>query len=468
MFNVFSLVSAADNIQHINPMLIDMLPKIIRSQDAYAGQSQWLPDKLARLNFQTQMDYDKAEVYLLRHSAETMEDWRLRLHASHYQNFYKPAIEGYVGMLSQYNMSDDIPQSMLQWDEDINREGANLRAFLLQCDRRQFMDGFVGVLVDYRNNRPYLALIHRQDIISWRHDLETGKLVQLVIRRSATDYGEFKAESYNQYWKLTPGLYEVYRDQNGNAVKEAEYEVRSESGAFLDEIPITFYPHDTLHPWGITPPLYELAESNFCHYNLYSTYSWGLNLSNFVMVVRIGAITAGEENRAGKLVVGNYGMDLPLGGDLKLVEPTGSSAAPSRLELDKLEMNMKSLTLSFLQGGFSSSMTEDEVQLRSAQTRASMATLATQKQSAFAAIVRNWCLFTGEEPTGELVMNANAISLPLSPAEWRELRETYITGMLSVENFWKIIQARGGIPEGITIEELLGGELAPLDGGSII
>ncbi|NJL03096.1 MAG: DUF4055 domain-containing protein [Spirulinaceae cyanobacterium SM2_1_0] len=289
------------------------------------------------------------------------------------------------------------------------------------------MDGFVGVLVDYPsipeglsiadlrqlNPRPYLVKVSRRSIVNWRFS-DGGnqpRLELLVIKHFVNvPSGRFSTKQEARYWVLRPGLKEVYAEE----VTEKQSIVwrlieRSEltvNGLPLTRIPITFYPLDTINPFGtaeepLEPSLLDVALANFALYNRQSEHDWNLHITSLVVWLRKGLLRPGDDPRntpMPALRIGNSAVDVPPDGDLQAIETSGAAAESRRNRIEDLRLSIMQRTLSFLSSQFGSSqMTEDEVQIRSLQTLSTLEEMGLQKQNAFGNILSDWLLWTGED-----------------------------------------------------------------------
>lgn len=450
-----------------SPLFQGTDPEILRyvelSRHCYEGSKLWvLPEKDVLKN------EELAKNYLVRGRGEDLADWRDRVKRSPFPTFYKQAINSYIGILSLYR-EIDLPESITEV-KNIDRKGNNLRLFLKECDRQALLDGWVGVLVEFPSEEevrtgdtsPYLIKVNRDALTSDPVFDEYGNLIRIAYVLTATEFDEEgNPEEKEKYWVLTTESYLEYEKTEKGYILVEEKDVRQKSKP-LKSLPFVFYPYTGANPSEVQPPFLEIALDNFHLYNMISEHRWNMYLSSQVVFVRKGLLRGDNtdgyrQESLPALKIGNHAVDVPPDGGLEAVETSGKASEARRQEIEDLKFSIQQQTLSPLRGA-TGQMTDDEVQLRGLPVQATLAGLATAKVSAFEQILEHWAFWLGENYSDSSIeFDSSVLQVPITPREKEQLREDVLNGMLSIETYWKIIAARGGLPQSVSIEDVLEG-----------
>ena len=455
------------NYQH--PNYNEFSPYLEFSQAAYEGLSAWI------LNGKV-TDDRLAQKMLPPEEKEPKERYRMRLIRSRWQDFYKRTIEGFSGILSQFTVNPETLNwlSVEEREKQLNNvdlQGSSLQSFLIQADREAMLKGFCAILVEFPRRptdiidnaaieqeiglRPYLSLIKREDIINWFVDYDiSGALVlkKLIIRRNlARPKGNYGIEFYTQYWELMPGNYLVWEVEGEKSILVEEIPIS------LPYIPIVFYPTNQINPFDLKPPLYDLALDNLAHYQIYSDYREMLHFLSLPVFVRKGyATNEGRKDVIPPLILSPaFVADVPLEGDIKIIETSGEGISLNREALADLETGILRRSLEFF-SGITSNMTATEANFRSTQTKANLQLLSSQKQSSVQEIFDLWASWLNIEQQGQgIIIDKSIFKPPLTPQAIQAFSQLVIQGQLDFETFLEILKQGQGLPEGIEINEIL-------------
>ncbi|MEO1522887.1 MAG: DUF4055 domain-containing protein [Cyanobacteria bacterium J06633_2] len=436
-------------------------PLLETSMDVYEGITAWVVNDEV-------IDSHKACRYLPQEEKESDDAYRNRLLRSLFINFYRPAITGFSGLLSDFELNQDIHPSLTQYEDNVDLQGNSITAFFASTDKAVMRDGFVGVLIEFPegrvddagqeaaagDRRPYLILVERSNIINWRWSTDGAYLEQLTIRRvevrQEDRFGEKEVTVY-QVW--TPGRYEIWEQE-----EDGDVEFVSESTFSLSFIPFVPYSVSEANPFESRPPLYDLALQNIAHYQELSDDREVRHKCNLPVPVRKGYMGAGGINQSGNppLVIGpNSVVDVPPDGDFYFREPSGVAIASNRTAIMDLEERMLKEALSFF-GGEGIERTAREVELRSSQTRASLSLLAHYKESAVQRIFKVWSLWMNSDQfDGGITINKSLLSSPLEPSAIQVFSNLVTLGQLPVETFWQILKEGKRLPKSIDVDELV-------------
>lgn len=443
-----------------NSELLSLLPILNECQDCYTGITSWL--KGGRIT-----DGGKAVRYLPKAKKEPDEEYHNRLIRSRWVNFFKTAIQGFQGLLTDFEILPDAPSSLLDSINNVDLQGASLRSLLSRADALSLRDGFCAVIVEYprRPNiasaadelaypmRPYLCLVERRDIVNW--SIVNNRLEMLVVRRMASEPdGLYASTPVEQFWVMRPGYYQVYeiKDIDTQLISALvdEADLRSPDGSLFPEIPVVFYPTNTINPFDELPPLHDLALDNITHYQEWSDYREVRYKCNLPVPVRKGMLS----DPPAPLAIGpNSVVDVPVDGDFYFREPSGVAIADTRQAIIDLEIQMLKRSLSFFGG--EGNMTATEAELRSAQTKSGLFQMASDKESAVQSILQYWTRWTGEDKVGGIAVNRSILKAPLSPQAVQVFSDLVVSGLLDRETFWEILNEGGVLPESLTVQAMV-------------
>lgn len=434
--------------------------------DMFVGRSRWVTP------LEGIKDFSKASKYLPKMAKEPSEEYQARLKRAFWKGKFKQAIISSSGFLAEFSFNDDVAESIREYENNIDGRGNSLRLLLEQADQKALKDEHCFILVDFpplptdengRNlitdaateakfkRRPYLVLIDALDVINWETSWENGyyKLEQVTIRETYTiKTGRFTSESKTQYRVLFPGGYEIWRGDNPNDLMLYEEGVTT-----FDEIPLVVYSvTDDGDVFSGDPPLYQLAEMDLQLYQVESNKAEIL-LRTCLPIVQINEINPqGRYPDEGPPEV-NLGPNSVLWNvDSKIIEPSGSSIAELQADIDRLLLQAQQMTLAF-QSGHYTPPTATEVRATSANSRASLVTMARAKESAVAKIFRFWTLWTKEKESGGINVDRTLIQTAMEPAQSELLLGLRERGDLSREGLFKLLQLGRVFPPEFDVSE---------------
>jgi hypothetical protein len=275
-----------------------------------------------------------------------------------------PAFERTVAVMSgkpfskALTLSEDTPEDIRTWCEDVDMQGVNLHTFAAELMQATAMSyGFGGFLVDTpratptsgaarpptqaeqrsANVRPYFVRVKPRDILGWRVGKIGGvlALTQLRIREcEEVPDGDFGTKTVVRVRVLEPGRFRIY-EQVSKSARGAWSQVDSGTTG-INVIPfVPIYGRRTGFMRG-APPLRNLAYLNVKHWQSQSDqdtivhfaripilFGKGFDADQTIVVGSTSAITTESEQ-----------------GDLKYVEHTGKAIEAGEKSLDKLEGQM--------------------------------------------------------------------------------------------------------------------------------
>lgn len=379
--------------------------------------------------------------YLPKEDAEPDKAYKNRLGRSQFDSRFAPAIRGHAGLLSDFVLTDDSPESLKTAQKNIDQQGNSLQSFFTDADEAVLRDAGCGILVEFPPNptdtegnplirsaaeeaqfglRPYLVKIDRRDILNWRIAYFQGRatIQQVTIRENRmVDEGDFGVRPKTYFRVLKPGSFEVWElvEQKGQWINT----LVDRGFTNLNTVPLVWYSVSDNGLFEGMPPFLNLARLNIEHLQKRSSLNEVLHKCNLPVPVRKGFIKTLADllKPIAKLIIGpNSVVDIPSDGDFYFAEPTGNAIAATQADIEKLEGAMDRLSLAFLNGG-ETQRTATEVMLDTAQTQATLSGMAERKQSAIEQIFEFWRQYTGEPTPGLIEVNVKLLQLPPNPQD---------------------------------------------------
>jgi Domain of unknown function (DUF4055) len=412
----------------------------------------------------------RERAYLPKETKEPPQAWSDRIRRTTFDNRFEPAIKDYAGLLSVFSLNDDVAQSILDNQDNIDQMGNDLWTFFHEVDQYCLRDGWCGVMVEYppedpsinsqadlleSDRRPYLVLIDRRDILNWRTSKINGKpqLTRVTIRETRLEPdGEYGEKEAIYYRVLIPGEYFVFQVIETN--KEAQLLLVEQGTTSLAEIPLVYYSVTESGLFCAKAPFLNLAKLNIEHFQKRSQLNEVLRKCNLPVPVRKGMIetVAGDIRKLPPLVIGpNSVLDIPSSGDFYFAEPTGVAIAASKDDIKDLEAAMDRMTLDFLTSG-EHQKTATEVLLNSTKTSANLKGVARRKESAIQQIFKLWVAYTGEDEGGGITQDESLLSIPLTPEQTGKLEDLQTQGLISHRTLLLLLQAGKVLPRQFDID----------------
>jgi hypothetical protein len=420
---------------------------------------------------------DCKDRYLVQEPAEPPEAYQARLGRSVFSDFFRSSIKAFAGVLTRFNLVDP-PVSFERAADNVDLEGSNLSSWWMRADTLVMRDGGVALQVEMppdrpanaaeeaaMGRRPYLVIRPRSKVLNWRTSIINGteQLERVTfLEMVEVEDGEFGVKLEPRYRVITRGewfLFKIETDSKGKAeaviVEEGPY--LGPGGQPLNVCPVIWYAADIGTGFGQGDlPLRQVAEHNIEHFQRRSDLREKDHKCNLPVPVAIGRTPPAPGEARRPLAIGpNSVIDLDQGGSFSFAEPSASSLAESRAQIQEVEKLIARQTLGFLYGDSSGTKTATQAGLESAQTEATIKQIGEQKASAMQSLLGLWCLFTGEElPQGAgLQMSSTIYDRPLESQDVAQIQQ--LAGgieLISQESAIEILQ-RAGINSATTSVE---------------
>ncbi len=417
----------------------------------------------------------KKEEYLPRHQKEPKDAYNLRLKNAVFTSFFKEGIIAFAGALSRFECRD-APKTFMDNLANIDGAGNSLKAFMTIADCWVLRDAGTLLTVDMppgipndravegqSARRPHLARVQRRNLLNW-DPIEVNGVERCtactILEWAKVKVGRYGATYEPRYRVMEGGTWRLLRlvkQENGPDPYRVE-EVEGETGEFTDHRgnklelpPVEWY--------GATPdgfgrgemPLKSLADLNLAHF-----YEWSDKQQQLYRTVLITPWREGASPGSPAMVLGPHGgIEVPTGGKVGLLEPSGESQTHHKAQLEHIEGLIDRLTLAFLTSG--AAKTATQANLESAQLQATLATLAEAKGSAMESIYRLWAAFTGEDAVeGAGIDMAPGIADQQVTGETLMLADKlYNSGLISRETVAQLLHRGGLLEPGRTADQEL-------------
>lgn len=254
-------------------------------------------------------------------------------------------------------LSQDTPQEIQKWSENIDKEGVNLHTFAAEMFLTTLAWGMAGILVETPKPltpangiaatqaeqlaagvRPYFVRIKPRQMLGWRLQTTNGarQLVQLRLLESAeVADGDFGSKCVERVRVLTPGAFEVFEKQQQSDNKTVWVSIEQGSTG-IDFIPfVPTYGLRTDFMCG-APPLMNLAYQNVKHWQSQS------DQDTILHVARVPILFAKCFPDDATITVGSSAavVSNSKDADLKFVEHGGKSIDAGEKALEKTEEQM--------------------------------------------------------------------------------------------------------------------------------
>lgn len=287
--------------------------------------------------------------YLPKETREDDTDWQNRLSAATLLPALKRTVRVMTGkpFSKALTLSEDVPEPIKQGFADCDMQGNNLHSFASEVMDDALAFGISGVLVDFPRTgetvktlsderklgvRPYFVHIKHHQILGWKAEKQDGALTLTMLRVAQSvevPDGEYGSKMVGQVLLLKPGAFQLFQETKDG------YVVIDEGVTTLKAIPfVPFYGKKLAFMQGVSP-LLDLAYLNEKHWKHQSTQDEGVSFARRRLVVFIGA-----EDAATVTVSSSHGLNMPAGGDVKVIQGSAESVSIGRSELQALEQHM--------------------------------------------------------------------------------------------------------------------------------
>ncbi|MBS7703303.1 DUF4055 domain-containing protein [Chelatococcus asaccharovorans] len=304
--------------------------------------------------------------YLPQYEAETDAAYAARKSRSFLYPAFRLAVRNITGRVfaKPLSMSEDMPEIVDGWTEDIDLRGNSLDRFARTFFADALAFGQSHILVDYTDvpaeadalterqlePRPYWMHVPALNLLAADATRIGGKMVCTYARilESETIREGFVQKRVPVVRELEPGLVRLWKPDGKGAWAIADERPMTIRGRPLSSVPlISYFAGEMEDDYTAAPPLLELANKNLEHFQSASDQRNILTFARFPMLALSGS-TAQEVDSDGHpkpFVVGpRKVLQTPdANGKWYYVEPQGNAIQAGHQDLETLKVEMKAL-----------------------------------------------------------------------------------------------------------------------------
>lgn len=356
-------------------------------------------------------------------------------------------------------LSDNTPQRIREWCDDIDMQGRNLQSFASEVMKDCVAYGISGVLVDYPKAegvqtladektagvRPYFVHYPPGTVLGWRTSRVNGadRMIQLRLKETIFEpSGVYADAEITQIRVLTIGAWEIYRQND----KKDAWVLFDSGTTSLTEIPFVFF-YGNRKGYGIAnPPLIELAYQNVEHWQSSS------DQATITHVARVPILTIIGANDDAAITVGaSAAVKLPVGASMMFVEHSGAAISAGRTSLLDLEERMRQTgaELLVLSPG---KVTATQVQSENEANKCALQRIAENIEDALDQCLQFIADWVGEADGGNVELFKDFGAASLTDASAQLLLTANVAGKLSDQTLISEWKRRGILASEIDFE----------------
>lgn len=428
----------------------------------------------------------KATTYLPKFDAESEVDWAARVRMSFVQDHYARTVTEHVGLVFAVppKLGDDVPPALRDLMEDVDGEGNHLEVFATSALDAALHLGHAVLFTDYpptdnirtkkdeqaAQARPYVTLYRANDVLSPQYETVGGVrvLVQIVLRERGTEPdGEFGVKECVRYREIKQAVtrdpvteratalgaitWRTWKQQEGASQGAApEFELTG-SGTIVGPERIcarVVYGGERLGLLHTRPHLIGLAFSNIEETQVGSDYASVMHKCNVPTPIFIGRNVGDGTNQT---VTMGQGLDIPIGGDAKFLEPSGAAIGDTQQRIADIRTQMQR------QGASSDDtlgkvMTAQEARIHAKQRNAKLTRAARSLQDALEGVLEDMAAFLQLPEGGSVAINQDFAGEGLDPAYLTVLVNAYTQGALPLDALMYALE-KGRLPEDFQAED---------------
>jgi len=346
--------------------------------------------------------------------------------------------------------------------DELRRMRPQIRSIMNGTDNQAWRDSTGTILRPSECIACRLSLTHQVCTPCWLtlFDLAVTRLEHFAYLSTSTERdGEFGEKEVQRVREYTLAVmtedgseprrvvrYVVWK-LGKNARGEEEWVIETDGTMDISRIPLATAYAERTGFMVSDPPLLDLALENIGHYQVRSDRRNSLHIAGVPIPVTIG-LREGEAMPVGS----SFGINLPVGGDAKYLEPNGASLSEMREELRDIEQRMAALGLAMLQRDTRAAETAEARRIEKSETDSSLSTAARLLAAAATEALSYHAEWLDLDAGGTCAVNRDFDAQLLDPAMIRELRAMVADGQLSLETLWEMLEKGEILPESFDAE----------------
>jgi hypothetical protein len=359
--------------------------------------------------------------------------------------------------------------------DNIDLAGTSLRELANRVTEEALTVGRVGLLVDYPvadtsltladtnalGLRPLITLYKAESIINWRQSKINGSTVlSLVVLKETEELpgdDEFKSVLEDRYrvLDLIDGKYRqrLFRRNEKNIDEQIGDDVYPlMNGPLMDFIPFIFIGVDSLDPDVYPPPLIDLVDANFHHYQQSSAYERGCFFSGLPTLFITGYQP--DDNNA-IYIGGNQANVLPQPDAKAYFVEVGSEFNALRNNLSDKKQEMALLGARMMESQKAGVESSEAIARRQNGEESILADMAQTISEGMTKALRWFAQWQGVEDTSNIRYQLNRDFLPMqmSAQDIQALVGAWQQGAISNQTLFDNLKAGEVIEPDVTFEE---------------
>lgn len=424
---------------------------------------------------------EKGETYLPRFPKEEPDAYADRLKRAVLYNGMTRAVRAYTGMVMRkpLDLGEITDATVLKHLQNIDQAGREIDGFATDAFSDELVDGHRVILVDMPPpnraavnraqegvRQPYWVDIQKSSICRFAVERIQGKLVltrfayQYDSVEPDGEYGDKVVMGVREYalGMITlgegqqPQIGVTYREWKKDPTKQRDgwVEVAVEDPVLkvtatqpMTRIPVAVCYATRARMMVSEPPLLDLAFENIRHYQMRSDRDTALSIGCVPIWVRIGADSESVLGFGPSIMV-----DVPQGGDLKVVETSGSSFGATRDELRDIEQRMAAMSVAMLQRDTRAAETAEARRIDKSENDASLQTAADGLEDGLNQALDLHFEWLGLERGDQAIrVNRDFERMLLTPQQATELRNALNDSRITLDTYWQCLLDGEWLPD---------------------
>lgn len=417
--------------------------------------------------------------YLPKFEAEEPPDWNARVLMTFASDTYELTLEEHVGlvMAEGFKLGDDVPKVIR--DEivpDFNGEGDSLDVFATDVLDSAMHFGHAILWTDYPDTgvfknlaekraagvRAFSVLYRAPDVLNWSVMNVAGKKVitEIVFREYTDRVVDGKpVVRYRRVWqdvsvdeetKRAFGLGTIHWETTEKVVRDgSDHFAPAGNGVIIgpDRIPArVIYGGRKISILQSRPHLKGIAYTSLEEIGVQSDYAHVMHKCNVPTPIFIGRVAEkGQPVRMGQ------GIDLPIDGDAKMLEPKGTAikATERRLANLSLRMQRQGATTS---DGSGKTLTATEAGMIAKSRQAKLAKAAESNRDAFVGSLSDMAAFMNIGEGGSIEIDTEFAGVTIDPVYLGVLTEAFRLGAVPLDSYLFALE-KGRLPDDFSSTE---------------
>lgn len=382
-------------------------------------------------------DPDFKNIYLCEVAGEFKEDRLSRIMAEDPEPFFKDAVNDHASIFTQFELSEDAPETIKEYQDNVNLEGADLWQWSMEPLRALFRDGGALVGADIDRNvvqgqrRPRLIWVPLRDVywVEYRTFGGVAVLARCAIRKTINTLGNDGAlQLRSQFWvyelddqrRCTLTLWQ--EDDNAKLIPLESMFLVDAANRPLDRLPVS----DKLCFMGdlnmdaerlIMSPFADVLSLNIKHYNQSSELSAIRRKTACPTPIRYWA--NGVPDPVPPFYAGSgKTQDYAQGSRVEYLELNGQSIPELRAGVEETERKIKERDnkLFHTKGGMSAT----EADIENQKAKVGMPLIKATIESAYQDVFTIWERLANPSPAedvGSIIIDDTALDAPPNPTD---------------------------------------------------